>query len=128
MKLRLYGDSIRLRLNPAEVEEFARSGSVHATTHFTADCSFLYRLKADAAIEQPSATLTACELCITVPRAEVVDWAATDRVAISTDQEWRQGQALSILIEKDFECLDAAKHQAGEVLYPHPLALKTTQP
>jgi hypothetical protein len=122
MKLRLHGDSIRLRLKPAEVAELARSGSVHAMTHLTADSYFLYRLSADAGIERPTATLTGRELCVAVPRAQAADWATTDRVAISAEQEWSEGQSLTILIEKDFECLDATKHQTGEVLYPHPLA------
>jgi hypothetical protein len=122
MKLRLYGDSIRLRLKPAEVAELTRSGSVQATTHLGAGSRLVYRLSADAGIERPTATLTGCQLCVAVPHAQAADRATTDRVAISAKQEWSEGQFLTILIEKDYECLDATKHQTGEVLYPHPLA------
>ena len=92
------------------------------TTHVGAGSSFSYRLCSAGQIDRVCAAFVGGELSVTGPAAVIDEWAATDQVGISARVELSEGRALHILIEKDFQCLDRTKHQAGEVLYPHPAA------
>jgi hypothetical protein len=110
MKLRIRGDSIRLRLTRAEVRELVERGEVAERTRLPAGAGFGYRLRADAGGGGVSASFTAGVLCVAVPRAAVEAWAASEEAAIGAELPLPEG-ALAILVEKDFPCLAV---RAGE--------------
>lgn len=117
MKLRLHENSIRLRLNRREVEEFADAGRVEDAVDFGNDVLLSYIVEASDT-EAPRATLMANVIRIELPARDAGEWARGDRAGISG----ADGR-LSILVEKDFQCLhSAAGLDAGA--YPNPLAAK----
>src|SRR3954469_19629745 len=122
MKLRLHGNSVRLRLGQREVRRLAQEGIVEETTVFgpTATERFTYELRSPADERTVSCSFGAGRLTIAVPRALVQRWASTDDVGIDASVEAGGGEMLRILIEKDFECLDAAADESQADAFPHP--------
>jgi hypothetical protein len=98
MKLRISGNSVRLRLKPSEVAQLAYAGLVEDRVEFAPDSVLVYSLQASPR----SAVPTACR------------WAASNDVSIEAQQD-----VLSILIEKDFRC--AHKEEASDTdVFPNP--------
>ena len=120
MKLRIRGDSIRLRLKQAEVSELAAGNSIVETTRFPG-ATFCYRLDP---IESDSCATHLSEGTMTIglPRDDVMAWASGDEVAIQEKQALPDG-VLTILVEKDFACLAPGGHRDDEDdadTFPHP--------
>ena len=110
MKLRILGDSLRLRLSQSEVERIGKEGRVEDAIHFgTGGAALTYVLAADDAVDAPQATFNASSIVVSVPTSAVRTWVDTDQVGMSAEQG-----NLHILIEKDFKCLTP---RAGEDEY-----------
>ena len=121
MKLRLKGDSVRLRLGPGEVERLVRTGSVAERTRF-GPATLGYAVEVSTVAGGVSATFEAGTLRVTVPAAVARRWAgAADEVGIAADQDAGDGRRLTILIEKDFECLHG---EDADEAFPNPEAVK----
>ncbi len=123
MKLRIRGDSLRLRLKRGEVDQIAAGTSIVEETHFP-DSILTYRL--DVSENQDiSASFDNGSLVISLPKSRVSDWAGTDEVSLHAQQKLSGAGSLSLLIEKDFSCLEAGHHRDGEDdedTFPHPSA------
>jgi hypothetical protein len=120
MKLRIHGNSLRLRLNQSEVAQFSKTGFVEDSIQFSPGASFAYVLESLSSLSAPQALYANGSLRIQVPRADATDWACSDRVGISVDQALESNQRLSILIEKDFQCLHSDEARDPDA-YPNPL-------
>ena len=110
MKLRLRGDSIRLRLTRSEVADLVAKGAVVETTRLPAGPGISYQLRADATGRALGATFEAGVLAVAVPKSVAEAWAASEEVAIGGELPVAGG-ILTVLVEKDFPCLTA---RAGE--------------
>jgi hypothetical protein len=121
MKLRIRGDTIRLRLKRAEVDQIAAGTSIVEETHFP-NSVLTYRLDVSGDSDI-SASLDDASLVVSLPESLVSDWAATDEVSLSAEQTLSGTGSLSLLIEKDFSCLEPGHHRDGEDdedTFPHP--------
>jgi hypothetical protein len=115
MKLRLQGNSVRLRLTRSEVERLRETGLVGESIDFGAGEVLAYQLQ----IRQEQAPVDAafCQgtITVSVSKEAVQGWAGSDEVGL-----YARSGALTISIEKDFHCrtrrLDEQEHDA----YPHP--------
>lgn len=99
MKIRMKGNSLRLRLTRSEVAELADLGTVVERVEFP-NAELIYELQSSSDIGEPVASFENGGIRVVVSEAEARDWAATNRVGIAT-----QCGPLSLLIEKDFQCL-----------------------
>ena len=126
MKLRIRGESIRLRLKRAEVDQIAAGISISEETHFP-DSVLTYRL--DVSEDNDiSASFDNGSLVINVPKSKALDWADTDQVSLHAEQKLPGTGFLSLLIEKDFSCLEPGHHRDSdddEDTFPHPRAQAT---
>ncbi len=123
MKLRIRGDSIRLRLKRGEVDQLAAGNSIVEETHFQ-DGVLTFSLCV-AENNDFSASFIDGSIVVSVPRARVLDWAGTDAVSLHVDQEIPDSGSLSLLVEKDFSCLEPGHHRDCEDdadTFPHPSA------
>ncbi len=123
MKIRICGNSIRLRLKRAEVDQIAAGNSILEETHFP-NSVLTYRLdvSGDRVI---SASFDTGSLVVCLPEAEVSDWAGSDKVSLFAEQNLPGSGSLSLLIEKDFKCLEPGHHRDcadDEDTFPHPSA------
>ncbi len=117
MKLRIKGDSIRLRLTRSEVRELVDRGRVAESTHFPDGSVLGYELEADAAAAAIVARSTAGALVVTVPKAAVDGWARSADVALHAELPLGRG-ALQILVEKDFPCLTSRPDEDDSDAFP----------
>ena len=123
MKLRIRGNSIRLRLKRGEVESLAAGNKLIEETEFPGTV-FSYSLELSDN-EDMVASFDNGRIEISMPREIIPEWADTDLVTLYTEQELPDESKLEILVEKDFTCLEPGHHRNCEDdqdTYPHPSA------
>lgn len=120
MKLRVLDNSIRLRLSRTEVETVATEGLVRGRVRFAGSYTFDYVLESSPATVKPEAHLSNNVLTVRVPQMDIENWAASDQVAIRSEQVLDDGEELKILVEKDFHCLSPREGEDESDMYPHP--------
>jgi hypothetical protein len=110
MKLRIRGNTLRLRLTRPEVDAVVEGGEAREAMALPGGAALTYVFaRGEAGL--PAATLVAgaagAELRVTWPRAAVQAWAADNSaVSLRALLPLAGGEdALSLLVEKDFPCL-----------------------
>jgi hypothetical protein len=119
MKLRLRGNSLRLRLAQGEVAELVRTGRVEETVAFGPRERLSYALtcKETAAI---AARFEAGAVEVSLPAGLAMDWASSERVGLEAEQPIGEGAHLRILVEKDFACLKPRTGENDSDAFPNP--------
>lgn len=104
MKLRINGNTIRLRLTMSEVDYFGRTHFIENETEFV-NSDFHYALDT---LAQGSivAQFADGKLVVSIPSALAQEWTSTSLISLHGVMETSNGKKLDILIEKDFKCLD----------------------
>jgi hypothetical protein len=122
LKLRIQGNSVRLRLRQQEVRQLIAEGRVEQTTAFgPTGAQFKYALETSSSSTNVRATFTDSRLVVTIPKQLARDWADSDQVGIETTQPADDpGLRLTILVEKDFKCLHGGAGESQEGAYPNP--------
>ena len=120
MKLRIRGNSIRLRLTKSEVDQFRSTGEVSESIDF-GQSAMRYSLRTTDR-DALGADFGDGELSILVPKDQAEAWAGSEQVGIDGAQSAGDGQDLRILIEKDFECLAERPGEDDSDAFPNPLA------
>jgi hypothetical protein len=121
VKLRIRGDSLRLRLTRGEVQQLRATGRVSDTTRFGPRTLEYALYSAD--IDAPRARFEADCIEVALPRALANTWADTEQVGIEAEQALDEGpdpDALRLLIEKDFQCLAPRAGEEDSDTFPHP--------
>lgn len=112
MKLRIRGNSLRLRLTRPEVEALCARGVVEEATTFPGGTRFCY------AVELSTTTTALCDaggILVRIERETGTAWCASDEVGIMAEIG-----PLHILVEKDFACLNPRANEDPAEQYPHP--------
>jgi hypothetical protein len=121
MKLRIKGNSIRIRVSKTEVANFEKNGELNESTFFGTN-HFHYCLKKTNSSE----TLFADYLnnCITVhiPESIATEWTSTDMIGFNHKMPIGKDEHLFLLVEKDFVCLDNTFEDQSDN-YPNPNAV-----
>ena len=120
MKLRINGNSLRLRLNQEEVAQFSKMGFYEDAIEFGAGARFTYSIECCLRLQSPEVVFKNGSLQVKIPHACGTHWARTDEVGISAQQALESGKELSILIEKDFRCIHRDDGEDPHA-YPNPL-------
>lgn len=105
MKLRIKGNSIRLRLSKSEVEKVAIAKYLQETTSF-GNRTFSYSLQIKDGGNELSADFADGEITVFIPESLIKDWAVNRVVGFESRMQINNTESLYILIEKDFQCLD----------------------
>jgi hypothetical protein len=119
MKLRVRGDSLRLRLTRGEVQQLADSGRVEERVHITADGVLVYRLQRCAATATLAATFADGVVEIQVPERQAREWCESELVTLEHEQAHAQAR-LRIVVEKDYACLAPRQDEDESDNFPHP--------
>jgi|SRR5580658_3377994 hypothetical protein len=117
MKLRIKGNSLRLRLGRSEVRRLATEGIVEELTMFGPGNQLSYALVSSADESRITATFVGSRIIICAPANVVAQWAVTDQVGMRAVQDAGK-RDLEILIEKDFECMETAEGESQEDSFP----------
>ncbi len=121
MKLRIHGDSLRLRLTRSEVAEFAASGSVKSKICFVGGGALHYSL-IRSSVDSLAANFTGNEVVVEVPAALAASWPSSDEVTMSGSVHLADGTMLEVIVEKDFQCLHKGEAAKDPDAYPNPQA------
>lgn len=120
MKLRIKGNSIRLRITQGELERLAEIGHIEETVPFAPGRKLVYGLQVSEAAEVLTAHYEKDMVSVELPMGWLEPWAEMDRVGFEGVQPAGEGKELHLLIEKDFDCLH--KRPEDTDTFPNPLA------
>jgi hypothetical protein len=108
MKLRIKGDSLRLRVSRSELERFLEGERVQETIHFGAakEAKLTYALEislqtAPVRVRYESQTVT-----VLLSESHARNWGKPTEVGVYTIIAVDPEISLEVIIEKDFACLD----------------------
>lgn len=120
MKLRIKGDSLRLRIGPTEVKRLIETGRIAEMIHFspTAEASLTYALETAAQAETITVRYVSREVAVLLSADQARVWAEGAEVGLYGYAPIANG-LLEIAVEKDFACLDKDDAE-NEDTYPHP--------
>jgi hypothetical protein len=128
MKLRLKGNSVRLRLTKTEVTNLVRVGIVEESSQIgsSAEGCLRYRLESNPHLEALNSRFENGVLVVEVPAAAAADWANGELVGLYAEMLW----GLKIAVEKDFRCLDATRRddEADAFENPGPAPVPLSRP
>lgn len=121
MKLRIRGNSIRLRLTQSEVDQLSRTGKINDSVEFGgASPRFSYQLLTTADDEGARATFEDQCLSVSISASEAENWIRSEQVGIEEMQPIDGDSFLRILIEKDFACLTEREGDDDIDSFPNP--------
>jgi hypothetical protein len=122
MKLRIQGNSIRLRLLQSELKKFVEQGRLEETVHFASDneAFITYGLEYDDSEFEVHVRYTVSKVLIVVPKNLAMTWAQTEQVGIYSSVEISGHGSLKVVVEKDFACLDLSDAE-NEDTFPNPV-------
>jgi hypothetical protein len=111
MKIRIKGNSLRLRLLRSEVARFLAGDCLKETIHFTQEANgmFTYTLQRDPAVSLPTVKYIGSIVTILIPANQANTWGVSDQVGIAERISLGEFGSLALLIEKDFACLDRSE-------------------
>lgn len=119
MKLRIKGNSIRLRLLQSEMQKFAEQGRISDETRFGSSI-LRYSLSASKSIEAIEARFADNEILVLIPDQAARTWVESEQVGFEVEQPVAGGESLSIVIEKDFVCIDRPDDPDRDDAFPNP--------
>lgn len=120
MKLRILGSALRLRINQADLDTLAATGRVEERTPFGPRAVLCYALEAIDGLTDLQAAFVGNRITVQMPKAWVGPWAGSDRVGFTTEQDIGVEGALTVLVEKDFQCLSPREGRDDADTFPHP--------
>jgi len=105
MKLRIKGNSLRIRLTKTEVNTIAATGYLEEETLFGSN-RFVYALQQVDEGNTLTAALEENKMIMFVPASLTKDWPQNNVVGFEANMPLADNKTLYLLLEKDFECLD----------------------
>jgi hypothetical protein len=120
MKLRIRGNSLRIRVSKGELNQVVERGFAEDAVRFSPRSTLRYRLAA-APRESLAAEFSGDLVQVLVPQAAVKRWADPSEVTLQGEQPLGDGSVLKILVEKDFECLAPRAGEDDSDLFANPL-------
>ncbi len=125
MKLRLKGNSVRVRLDRRDIERLIDRGRIEDSVRFGPGSAFSYAVEmGPAAPERPKASYTDGRLTIRIDPHDAEEWIPGDRVGFDHNQVV-DGCVVRVLLEKDFACIDRPAGEEADDVYafPNPTAV-----
>jgi hypothetical protein len=120
MKLRILGNSLRLRLSRTDLARLIETGRIEATIHFAAesDARLTYALECSNAVQEMSLRWRPQEIAVLLPAHQASRWAESGQVGISSNCA-AGNEVLALLVEKDFSCLHGSEADNQDA-FPNP--------
>jgi len=125
MKLRIKGNTLRVRVSRSEVARLLAADLLEETIYFTPEptAKLTYALQQDQSLSRPAVQYAQNRLTILIPTHHVISWGTSDQVGIAEEIGLGNLGSLGLLIEKDFACLDRSDKD-NEDTFPNPNAGK----
>ena len=120
MKLRIQGDSLRLRIAPSEMALLLDTGRVEETIHFGAeqDAQLTYALELAHGSLELALRSDGRRIAVSMPAESARAWAAGNDVGVYGTVPVLNGD-LEIAVEKDWACLGKSNEENRDT-FPNP--------
>ncbi len=118
MKLRILGNSIRLRLSQGDLAALLDGGAIEESVVFPAGPALTYRLESSAG-ESAEADYANDRIVIRFPVTAIEKWSRPDEVTMQAELPFGHDR-LELLVEKDFRCLSPREGEDDSDLFPNP--------
>ncbi len=119
MKLRIRGNSLRIRVSQGELAELSSTGFASDSVRFSpeTELSYCLEVRPDSGLE---ASFSDASIKVVLPQVDVTRWIEPEQVSIEGKQALGDGEVLSILVEKDFTCLAPREGEDESDLFANP--------
>jgi hypothetical protein len=123
MKLRIKGNSLRLRVSRSELAQFQAEGRIEETIHFTAapEATLTYALESALRSSPVSVRYGSREVTVILSQDRARIWEAQNEVGVYTTLDMGSAGSLEVVVEKDFACLDRSDEDNSDT-FANPLA------
>jgi hypothetical protein len=123
MKLRIKGNSLRLRVSRSELAQFQAEGRIEETIHFTAapEATLTYALESALRSSPVSVRYGSREVTVILSQDRARIWEAQNEVGVYTTLDMGPAGSLEVVVEKDFACLDRSDEDNSDT-FANPLA------
>ena len=123
MKLRIKGNSLRLRVSRSELARFQAGGRIEETIHFTAapEATLTYALESALKPSPVTVRYGSREVTVILSKDSGRIWGAQSEVGVYTTLDMGPAGSLEIAVEKDFACLDRSDEDNSDT-FVNPLA------
>ncbi|MBT0606723.1 DUF7009 family protein [Aequorivita echinoideorum] len=115
MKIRIRDNSVRLRLTKTDIRNLRDNHLVSSKTEFSQVEIFEYELRSDTAYTEISAKFKEGKITIQIPLRDAEILTETEEITIRGTQNNGMDSQLSLLIEKDLECIDATDEDQSDM-------------
>jgi hypothetical protein len=121
MKLRIKGDSLRLRIARSELARLQAGERVQETIHFTAapEARLSYSLQIKSQPVPIRVEYEAQEVSVILSEEQAVTWSQDSEVGVYATVDIGSQRQLEVALEKDFACLDRDE-QGNEDTFANP--------
>jgi hypothetical protein len=108
MKLRIKGNSLRLRVSRSELTRFLSPSRIEETIRFGPgpEAKLTYALESTPTNTATTVRYNPLELTVTISEDQARTWSGAGEVGIYTAVDIGADSLLEVIIEKDFACLD----------------------
>ena len=120
MKLRIKGDSVRVRLSITEVKQLCEQGQIEDSTHF-GNNTLSYSVQTKEGIDRLSASFDGNNISLFLPAPFAKTWESSPLVGYDANMDTGNGRQLYLLLEKDYKCLDNTMEDQSDN-FENPLA------
>ncbi len=103
-----------------EADAIRETGSIEEVLEFGPAESDQLRFRIVTGEEAYAIDQQGMQISVIVPRAVIDEWTSTDLVGFEEKITTSKGRDISVLIEKDFACLDGEREDE-EGSYPNPM-------
>lgn len=123
MKLRIKGNSIRLRLSRSDLARLAESGAIQDEVHFSRHPrdAWSYGIARMQDVSTPTVAFDDKRVLVVIGDEEARRWSGTEEVGIYFSLDLGGYGTLEIALEKDFACLDRSDEENSDT-FPNPIA------
>jgi hypothetical protein len=104
MKIRIKGNTLRIRITKAEMDLFAEKEHLEEQTEF-GNNNLTYTLRQNES-DKISAAFDNNRITVFMPKQLAAEWINSNRVGFEERMPVGNGRNLYLLLEKDFKCLD----------------------
>ena len=126
MKLRIKGDSLRLRVSRSELDRFLRGERIEDTIHFSSEpeAKLTYSLENAVYGASTGVRYSIGHVTVLLSKDHARTWSDNNQVGIYTSVGIGSENSLELVIEKDYACLDRSDEDNTDTFEnPHAGAL-----
>jgi len=119
VKIRIKGNSIRLRLSKTDIQSLKDTGTVTEQTILAGEEVFVYELMVAESAVAVGASFKEGKLVVWLPLAKAAILTDSSEMGLYSIQENGEINGLNIVIEKDLQCLENT-HEDQSDMYDNP--------